>query len=162
PWLDLVAGYRPADALPAPPAAFADGRLEGITSQAALFADVRRFVASAAAIRPTLLVLEDLHWADPASLELLRHVAGRIEELPLLLVVTYRVDELTRHHPFYQHLPALIRESQGIRLDLRRLEPEDLRALISARWRLSSGDETRLTAYLEEHAEGNPFFATEL
>jgi DNA-binding CsgD family transcriptional regulator/tetratricopeptide (TPR) repeat protein len=162
PWLDLVAGYRSRANLPPPPAAFADGRLEGITSQAALFAEVRHFVAALAAIRPVLVVLEDLHWADPVSLELLRHVAGRIEDLPLLLVVTYRVDELTRRHPFYQQLPALIRESQGLRLDLRRLEQDDLRALVRARWRLDPAAETRLTAYLEQHAEGNPFFATEL
>jgi DNA-binding CsgD family transcriptional regulator len=162
PWLDLVAGYRSGADLPPPPDAFADGRLEGITSQAALFAEVRHFVAALAAIRPVLVVLEDLHWADPASLELLRHVAGRIEDLPLLLVVTYRVDELTRRHPFYQQLPALIRESQGMRLDLRRLELVDLRALVRSRWRLDPAAELRLTTYLEEHAEGNPFFATEL
>jgi DNA-binding CsgD family transcriptional regulator len=162
PWLDLVAGYRAGANLPPPPAAFADGRLEGITSQATLFAEVRRFVAALAAIRPALIVLEDLHWADPASLELLRHVAGHVENVPLLLVVTYRVDELTRRHPFYQQLPSLIRESQGLRLDLRRLELEDLRALVRSRWRLDPADETRLTTYLERHAEGNPFFATEL
>ncbi|MCC2626819.1 MAG: transcriptional regulator, LuxR family [Thermomicrobiales bacterium] len=162
PWLDLAAGYRPGTNLPPPPGAFADGRLEGITSQAALFAEVRHFVAALAAVRPVMVVLEDLHWADPASLDLLRHVAGRIEDLPLLLVVTYRVDELTRRHPFYQQLPALIRESQGLRLDLRRLEPDDLRTLVRSRWRLDPADETRLTTYLEQHAEGNPFFATEL
>src|SRR5215212_1769425 len=162
PWLDLVAGYRLGDNLPSPPVAFADGRLEGITSQAALFAEVRGFVAALATIRPALVVLEDLHWADPASLELLRHVAGRVEDLAVLLVVTYRADELSRRHPFYQHLPSLIRESQGLRLDLRRLEPEDLRALVRTRWRLDPIDEARLTDYLERHAEGNPFFATEL
>jgi DNA-binding CsgD family transcriptional regulator/tetratricopeptide (TPR) repeat protein len=162
PWLDLVAGYRPGDRLPTPPAAFADGRFEGITSQAALFAEVRHFVASVALVRPVLLVLEDLQWADPASLELLRHIAGHVEDLPLLLVTTYRVDELTRRHPFYQQLPSLIRESHGGRLDLRRLDPEDLRALVRTRWPLDPVNEARLTDYLERHAEGNPFFATEL
>src|SRR5829696_6328659 len=52
PWLDLVAGYRPGNRLPTPPAAFADGRFEGITSQAALFAEVRHFVESAAMVQP--------------------------------------------------------------------------------------------------------------
>jgi DNA-binding CsgD family transcriptional regulator len=162
PWLDLVAGYRPGDRLPPPPSAFADGRLEGITSQAALFAESRAFVAAVSAIRPALVVLEDLHWADPASIELLRHVAGRLDDLPLLLVVTYRTDELTRRHPLYQQLPSLIRESGGRRLDLRRLQPDDLRALVRKRWQLDLSDEDRIAAYLERHAEGNPFFATEL
>jgi DNA-binding CsgD family transcriptional regulator/tetratricopeptide (TPR) repeat protein len=162
PWLDLVAEYRPDDTSPLPPSAFADGRLEGITSQATLFAEVQRFVAAVAAVRPALVVLEDLHWADPASLELLRHVASRIETLPVLLVVTYRGDELTRRHPFYQQLPSLIRESQSLRLDLSRLRLDDLRALVRSRWHLEISDEDRLTTYLERHAEGNPFFATEL
>ena len=77
-------------------------------------------------------------------------------------ITTYRVDELTRRHPFYQQLPSLIRESHGGRLDLRRLDPEDLRALVRERWRLDPINEARLTDYLERHAEGNPFFATEL
>lgn len=161
PWLDLLIAYQPGDRLPSPPA-FASGRLEGITSQAALFAEMRSFLGSVANVRPALVILEDLHWADPASLELLRHVAGHIDELPLLLIVTYRVDELTRRHPFYQHLPALIRESGGERLNLRRLDTDELRALVRSQWRLDSANEGRLTDYIERHAEGNPFFATEL
>ena len=46
--------------------------LERVTDQAALFAEVRRFFAELSAARPVLVLLEDLHWADPASLELLR------------------------------------------------------------------------------------------
>jgi DNA-binding CsgD family transcriptional regulator len=162
PWLDLVAGYRPTDTLPPPPATFAGGTLTGITSQAALFAEVRGFVAALAATRPAVIVLEDLHWADPASLELLRHIAPHIGALPLLLVATYRVDELTRRHPFYQQLPALVREAGGLRLDLRRLDGDALGALVAGRFALPPDDTARLVDYLERHAEGNPLFATEL
>lgn len=162
PWLDLVAGYTARVSWPEPPAAFANGRLEGITSQASLFAETRRFLAAMAGIHPLLVVLEDLHWSDPSSLELLRHVAGHLEDVPMLLLVTYRDDELTRRHPFYQQLPALIRESHGRRLSLRRLDQDGLRALVRAEWALDAADEERLTDYLERHAEGNPFFATEL
>src|SRR5262249_43668603 len=148
PWLDLVARYRPTEALPPPPAAFAGGTLEGVTSQAALFAEVRRFVADLAAARPAVVVLEDLHWADPASLELLRPRAPQPGALPLLLVATYRVDELTRRHPFYRQLPALVREAGGLRLDPRRLDGDALGDLVVGRFALPPADTARLVAYL--------------
>jgi predicted ATPase len=119
PWLDLVASYPSDPALPAPPAAFAGGLLERVTDQAALFAEVRRFFAELGSARPLVVLLEDLHWADPASLELLRHVAPHLRQWPILLLATYRVDELTRRHPFSQQLPALVREAEALRLDLR-------------------------------------------
>ena len=45
---------------------------------------------------PTVLVVEDVHWADEATLDVLRYLARRIEDLPAVLVLTYRDDELTR------------------------------------------------------------------
>ncbi len=88
PWLDLAATYPRDPALPAPPAAFAGGILERVTDQAALFTDVRRFFAELSATRPILVVLEDLHWADPASLELLRNVAPHLRRWSILLLAT--------------------------------------------------------------------------
>jgi DNA-binding CsgD family transcriptional regulator len=162
PWLDLAAGYDLDPALPPPPAAFAGGRLDRVTDQAALFAEVRRFFAELGAVCPVLVVLEDLHWTDPASLELLRHVGPHLLQWPILLLVTYRVDELTRRNPFYQQLPALVREADGVRLDLRRLDADALGVLVAVRYRLTTRDEARLVAYLDRHAEGNPFFTIEL
>jgi DNA-binding CsgD family transcriptional regulator len=81
---------------------------------------------------------------------------------PVLLLVTYRNDELTPRQPFAHQLPSLVREADGLRIDLRRLESSALRALVDMRYGLPSGDEDRLVAYLERHAEGNPFFASEL
>ncbi|MDF2757615.1 MAG: transcriptional regulator, LuxR family, partial [Thermomicrobiales bacterium] len=162
PWLDLVATYAPDPTLPSPPVAFAGGILERVTDQAALFTDVRRFFAELSSTRSILVLLEDLHWADPASLELLRHVAPHLRQWSILLLATYRVDELTRRHPFSQQLPALVRDAEGLRLDLRRLDAQALRALVAARYRLPVEDEARLVAYLDQHADGNPFFATEI
>ncbi len=133
-----------------------------VTDQAALFAEVRQFLAELAAARPALVLLEDLHWADPASVDLLRHVGPHLRHWPLLLLATYRVDELTPGRPFAHQIPALVREAEGQRLDVRRIDQGALRALAAARYRLARPDEDRLAAYLERHAEGNPFFATEL
>lgn len=127
-----------------------------------MFAEVRAFFTEVAAVRPMLVILEDLHWSDPASVELLRHLAHHVVASPLLLAITYRVDELTRRHPFYQQLPALIRDTEGLRIDLRRLDVEDLRMLVDTRWPLPAAVQDRLVTYLARHSEGNPFYASEL
>ncbi|MEA2510529.1 MAG: hypothetical protein QOJ59_16, partial [Thermomicrobiales bacterium] len=162
PWLDLFDACQRDPDLPTPPSAFAGGRLARIADQAALFAEVRRFFAALAADRPALVLLEDLHWADPASLDLLRHVGPHLRHWPVLLLATYRGDELTLRRPFAQQFPALVREADGHRLDLHRLDADALRALVASQYHLSQADEDRLVAYLTRHAEGNPFFATEL
>ena len=132
-WLDLTSTYRPSGAVPAPPNAFATGQIDKIASQVALFSETRAFFAALSATRPVLLVLEDCHWADPASLELLRFLGPSLAARRLLLVATYRSDELTRQHPFYRQLPSLVREADGHRIDLRRLDASSLRALIDSK-----------------------------
>jgi DNA-binding CsgD family transcriptional regulator len=162
PWLELFEASRRDPDLPAPPVAFAGGQLATVTDQAALFAEIRQFLAELTRTQPALILLEDLHWADPASIDLLRHIGPHVRHWPGLLLVTYRADELSRDHPLSRQLPALVREAEGMRLDLRRLDRDALRALVSGRYRLERPHEDRLVTYLERHAEGNPFFATEL
>jgi DNA-binding NarL/FixJ family response regulator len=164
-WLDLAADYQRIagpSGQPVLPPVLANRNLDGLTSQSGFFELVRAFLHELAARQPTLIVLEDVHWADPASLELLRHIASQLSFARLLLVVTYRVDELTRQHPFYRHLPALVRESEGQRFDLKALHDEDLRELVATRYPMDPDDGERLVAYLAAHSEGNPFFATEI
>lgn len=162
PWLDLAIGYPDDPALPALPDAFSGGNLSDIQSQSALFAETLAFLSELSRIRPVVVLLEDLHWSDSASLELLRFLAARISHLPVFLLITYRVDELTRRHPLYQQLPGLVRAGLGLRLDLRRLDDAGIGELIRTRHQLSATDEQRLCSYLEQHAQGNPFYATEL
>jgi DNA-binding CsgD family transcriptional regulator len=162
PWLDLLAGYPDDAALPLPPAAMARGFIDRVNDQAALFADVRRFFAELSANRHLLVIFEDLHWADPASLELLRHVATYLRQWPILLLGTYRVDELTPRHTFSRQLPSLLRVAEGLRLSLRRLDAAAIRRLVATQYGLPESEETRLAAYLDRHAEGNPFYSTEL
>jgi DNA-binding CsgD family transcriptional regulator/tetratricopeptide (TPR) repeat protein len=161
-WVELFdSGVRRKD-LPSPPTAFLDSHVGDVTDQASLFAEVHRYFTDLAASGPTLLLLEDLHWADPDSLHLLRHLAPRLQHWPILLIATYREDELTHDHPFAAQLPALVREASGLRIDLRRLDRAALHALVAARYPLPVSDETRLVTYLDQHGQGNPFFTTEL
>jgi DNA-binding CsgD family transcriptional regulator/tetratricopeptide (TPR) repeat protein len=163
PWVEAFGRYQRAVGGPPLPEAFARrGTLGTVTSQAALFQQVLDFFLAVAAQRSVTLFLDDLQWADPASLELLRFVARNVFSLPLLLIVTYRTDELTRRHPFARLLPTLVRESSATRVALHSLQPDDLATLIRARYALPGADATRLVAYLAERAEGNPFFLSEL
>jgi DNA-binding CsgD family transcriptional regulator/tetratricopeptide (TPR) repeat protein len=131
-------------------------------SQKALFAQMRGFLAAIARERPLIVLLDDLHWADGASLDLLRFIARQVAASPILLVVTYRGDEIARGHRLYDLLPALIRETQAERIDLHPLGDDDVRALIDQTYHLPTEETHRLAAYLQQRAEGNPFFLGEL
>jgi ATP/maltotriose-dependent transcriptional regulator MalT len=163
PWVELFGRYRQEDGLPPLPNAFTTrGTVGAVASQATLFQQVHDFFTALTAQQPVILLLDDLHWADPASLDLLRSLARSLADLPLLLLVTYRSDELTRHHPLYQLLPTLIREAHPVRLTLHPLTAHDLHALIGTHYRLTAADDARLLAYMQAYAEGNPFFVGEL
>jgi len=160
PWAEVLARTpRHGDDLPDPPDLA--GR-SGATSEAAIFAAVRDHLIALAARQPLVLLLEDLHWADPASLDLLRALARGLADATLLLLATYRAEEVRRQHRLYALLPTLVREARADRLDLRPLGDDDLRALVRARHALTPWDEARLVAYLGERSGGNPLFAGEL
>jgi DNA-binding CsgD family transcriptional regulator len=106
------------------------------------------------AARPAVLVLEDLHWADEASLDVLRTVARRIETVPALVLVSYREDDLARGHPFRKVLGELARQACVTRLRLERLSPVAVAAL-SEPYGIDAEELYRTTA-------GNPFFVTEV
>jgi predicted ATPase len=162
PWLDLFAAYHAAGDL-LPPVPLRDPDAFGtVTSQAELFRQTRDFLAALATSCPVVLLLDDLHWADTATLDLLRFLGRSLASMPLVLLATFRDDELTRRHPLSQLLPTLVRESAATRIELRRIAAADIRTLIDARYALSEPDALRLTSYLDARSEGNPFFLSEL
>jgi DNA-binding CsgD family transcriptional regulator/tetratricopeptide (TPR) repeat protein len=103
---------------------------------------------------PTVLVVEDVHWADEATLDVLGYLVRRVAMLPAVLLLTYRDDEIGRDHPL-QHLLGLVsRAERAHRLPLARLSPEAVRKLSSA-----SGLDSRNVYAV---TSGNPFFVTEI
>ncbi len=162
PWTEILEQYgatrdRMPTALP-----IAEPSLSHSSSQASLFKDMRSFLAAAAQERPLVVVLEDVHWADSSSRDLLRVVARQLGAASILLLVTYRSDEVSRQHPLYQLLPVLVREALAVRIDLSPLSDDDVYTLIEQTYALPSADTHRLTSHLQAHAEGNPFFVGEL
>lgn len=163
PWRDplaTLARTQPGPALPGALLGDPDGAT--IVGQGAIFARMREALAARAVARPLALLLDDLHWADPASLDLLRFLARSIALLPILLLATFRTDDLPPHHPLAALLPAIVRESRAAQLDLRPLAEAEVCALLRARYALPPSDEGRLAAYLAGRAEGNPLYCGEL
>lgn len=103
-------------------------------------------------VRPTVLVVEDLHWADDATLDVLRFVGRRIERLPAVLVMTHRDHDLAADHPLHGVLGAL--PSPARRLALRPLSTAGVRTLV-ADGGLDADEVLRIT-------DGNPFFVSEI
>jgi DNA-binding CsgD family transcriptional regulator len=163
PWVEIARAAARIPDLPEPPAALRDQEaLKQVRSQSALFEEMLGFITAVAARYPLLLVLEDLHWADPASLELLRTLGREVAEQRLLIVVTYRDDEVSRQHPLYHMIPLLVREAAAARIGVRRLDDPAIHELVSHRYRMPEEDQGRLVSYLRERTQGNPFFMGEL
>ncbi|HEY8292230.1 MAG TPA: AAA family ATPase, partial [Thermomicrobiales bacterium] len=163
PWLYLFERYHADAVLPALPAAFSQrGIIGDVTSQADLFRQVLDFFTLLSARYPLILLLDDLHWSDPASLDLLRFLAQSVAQLPLLILVTYRADELSRRHPLYTLLPLLVREAPTERINPHALDDAAVHTLIEERYRLPVSDSMRLMTYVQARAEGNAFYLGEL
>lgn len=158
PWIEALAGIARGDGVTAP-LDRAEGSAE---SQPTLFAAVRAQLKGLAARQAVVLLLEDLHWADPASLDLLRTTARHLAEQLVLLLATYRDDESGGRHPLHRLLPLLVRETHAHRIALRPLGPDAARDLVMRRYRLTIPDQERLVAYLQRRAEGNQLFLREL
>ncbi|HZD73705.1 MAG TPA: AAA family ATPase, partial [Actinomycetota bacterium] len=103
---------------------------------------------------PTVLVMEDVHWADDATLDALQFLVRRVARLPAVLVLTYRDDELTHEHPLQSLLGMASRAERIHRLPLRRLSAEAVRQLSAD----SGLDPERVYAV----TAGNPFFVSEV
>lgn len=104
-----------------------------------------------ASSRPLVVALDDLQWADDATLDLLRLLSRRLEGLPLLLVLAWRDGELAQDHPLH-HLFA--HQAGVVRLPLAPLSPAAVARLAQAAGRRAEG--------LHAACGGNPFFLGEL
>jgi tetratricopeptide (TPR) repeat protein len=102
---------------------------------------------------PTVLVLEDIHWADEATLDVVRLIGRRVEAVPALLLASYRDDQLDRSHPLRIVLGELPSGGPVTRLELARLSRASVAKL--AEGSTIDADE------LYERTAGNPFFVTE-
>ena len=113
----------------------------------ALLADLHRRT------QPTVILFEDVHWADEATLDLLRFLGRRLATTPTLLIATYRDDEVGAHHPLRVTLGDLATAASVRRMSLPPLSEAAVRTLAAG---------TGLdTVALYRQTGGNPFYVTE-
>ena len=125
-----------------------------------LFEAVRCALAHAAAERPALVILDDLHWSDEATLELLSALAEPLSELDVLVIAAYRSDGLPRDHGVRRLRNDLRRTGRLDELVLRPLALEETAELLGAA--LGGAPSPPLARAIHERTEGLPFFVEEL
>jgi DNA-binding NarL/FixJ family response regulator/tetratricopeptide (TPR) repeat protein len=129
-------------------------------SQLGLLEELLTLLGTVATATPLVLVLEDLHWADRSTLDLLALLAHNLGEQRVLLLGTYRGDELPGDHRLRRLVTGLLRTGAATRLELGPLDRQELETLLLDRGgaRLAPA----LTEAILSRSEGNPFFAEEL
>lgn len=125
-------------------------RLDAESDRAALFSAFLNELQ----LDATIVVIEDVHWADEATLDLLKFVSRRIQRTRALLIVTYRDDELGPRHPLRTVLGETGASTAIRRLLLAPLSEKAVRTLV--------GHRTLEAAALHRQTGGNPFFVTEI
>ncbi|GAB3271711.1 LuxR family transcriptional regulator [Microbacterium lacusdiani] len=115
---------------------------------------------AAAADAPVVLVIEDLHWVDPASLAVLRFLTRALTDARVLLLVSFRSDEIGRGHVARPFLAELARDRRARRVELARLDRRGTRLLMQALTGAPPA-EAEVDALLER-TDGVPFYIEEL
>ena len=131
----------------------------GSSAQARLFEAVLALLERLADRYPTVLITEDLHWADRSTLDLLAFLVRNLRA-PLLLVLTYRTDELHRGHPLRPFLAGLDRSARVNRLEVARFDRAGVADLMEGI--LGTRPDDDLTERIYRRSDGNAFFAEEL
>ncbi|QAY71736.1 helix-turn-helix transcriptional regulator [Xylanimonas protaetiae] len=109
---------------------------------------------------PLVLVLEDLHWAEPSTRDVLRFLVARLRAEHLLIVGTFRTDDLDRRHPLRPVLAELYRQPAVERVDLEPFTADELRRFTTALAEAPLPDAE--FEQVRSRSEGNAFFAEEL
>jgi len=110
--------------------------------------------------RPAVLVVEDLHWADRSTRDLLAFLVRNLRHGRLLLVMTYRSDELHRRHPLRPFLAELDRGRRAERLELARFGRDEVAAQLAG---IQGGPApAELIERIHARSDGNAFFVEEL
>jgi DNA-binding SARP family transcriptional activator len=125
-----------------------------MSGDAALLSQICEETYAALRSEPTVLAVEDIHWIDAASVDVLRFLARRVPTMPLALLLTYRDHEIGPRHPARPLLGDLARLERHTMLSLKPLSVDGVHALVQG----SALDPERV----HQLTGGNPFFVTEV
>ena len=136
---------------------------DAVAERYALFGAITDLLQRAAALRPILLVLDDLHWADKPTVQLLRHLAGAPLGTRLMVVANYRPTDISASHPLAEAF-ALLHRFDGVEfVDLPGLDDTELLDLMEATaGHELDADGLALRDAIAAETNGNAFFAIEI
>lgn len=133
------------------------------TERHLLFAAVVGLLAAISQEQPVILVLDDLQWADAGSPQLFRHLMSADRQIRLLVVGTYRDNELSHVHPLLDTLGALRRQAGVSRIELRGFDDAGVVAFLEAAGGRSLDDAGMgLAMAVYRETDGNLFFVSEV
>ena len=137
------------------------GRADDGLERLALFDGVAAVLTRLARdVAPVLLIIEDLHWADASTRDLVRFLLTRLDGERVFMVVTYRSDDLHRRHPLRPLLAELNRIPALERIELAPFVDGELSVFIAAVGGMELPDEVR--ALVAQRSGGNAYYAEEL
>jgi DNA-binding NarL/FixJ family response regulator len=136
------------------------GRPPRAPDRASVFEGVRCAFCAVARRGPAVVILDDLHWADATTLELLPSLAGAVADEPVLLVGAYRSDETPRGHPLRRMRVELRRAGRLRELALEALDADATTALAAHTLGVAPSDSLAVT--IHDRTQGVPFFVEEL
>ncbi|WP_185110567.1 AAA family ATPase [Nonomuraea rubra] len=137
-----------------------NGDGETDTGRARLFEQFLTLLERLADSRPTILVIEDIHWADRSSRDLIAFLSRNLHAPQVMMVMTYRSDDLHRQHPLRPVLAELGRVNGVHRLDLPRLSRDEVAQQMTAI--LGKASEYGAVDQVYERSEGIPLFVEAL
>ena len=129
------------------------------------FDKLSQFIFRLAETGPLLLLIDDLHWADPPSLQLLHYLSQNIGDHPILIICTYRPEDLywggDSSHPLADALKRLNRERLYVPITLKKLDKEEVEKIVADILDLEEVP-MKFVDILFERTLGNPFFVEEV
>ncbi|MEM7347027.1 MAG: tetratricopeptide repeat protein, partial [Chloroflexota bacterium] len=128
--------------------------------QLRLMASVTQFIKRATKERPWLLILDDLQWADPGTLELLRHLGHHLPSMAQMIIGTYRSTEVRRGHPLLETLRDLSSHPTYRHHALNRLSKDGVGQFLTTLWQQAVPDP--LIEKIYQRTQGNPFYVEEV
>jgi DNA-binding CsgD family transcriptional regulator len=150
---------RATSAVASSPAAPADLAIEDV-SKAQLLEHVLGTLDRLSGVRPVLLAVEDLHWADRSTLDLVAFLFRSLRQSRVMIAVTYRSDELHRRHPLRPLLTSWERDRSINRVDLSRFSRDEVAAQLGAI--LGQRPAPAVTDTVFDRSGGNAYLVEEL
>ncbi len=164
----VLRSFAPTWSLQFPAASGSSGTLEQLqretigASKERMLREMGDALEALASASPVVVLLEDLHWADPSSVDLLRHLCQRIGRLRLLVVGTYRAAEVeSSKHPLKGYKLEMLAHNLFEEIALSLLKEEHVAGYLNARF-APNDFPVELAALVQRKTEGHPLFITGL